>query len=62
MRDRERERERERESGVRYARKIHILAVLFCWFEWRAAVPSLRARDCTAAEKEALNLAFVGIP
>ncbi|KAK3249090.1 transcriptional repressor [Cymbomonas tetramitiformis] len=25
-------------------------------------IPSLRARDCSATEKEALNYAFVGVP
>ena len=29
------------------------------WSIWMASVPSLRARDCSANEKDALNVAFV---
>jgi hypothetical protein len=29
---------------------------------WMFTVPSLRARECTAAEKDALNLLFLAIP
>ena len=32
------------------------------WSIWMLTVPSLRARDCSKAEKEVLNLLFVGLP
>ena len=32
------------------------------WCLWIFTIPSLRARDCSAAEKDALNLLFLGIP
>ena len=32
------------------------------WCLWIFTIPSLRARDCAAAEKDALNLLFLGIP
>lgn len=32
------------------------------WTLWIFTVPSLRARDCSAAEKDALNLLFIGLP
>ena len=32
------------------------------WSIWMFTVPSLRARECTASEKDALNLLFLAIP
>lgn len=32
------------------------------WSLWMFTVPSLRARDCDAAEKDALNLLFIALP
>lgn len=32
------------------------------WSAWMFTVPSLRARDCPAAEKDALNILFILIP
>ena len=32
------------------------------WSIWMFTVPSLRARECDAAEKDALNLLFLAIP
>lgn len=32
------------------------------WSLWIFTVPSLRARDCSKAEKDALNLLFLAIP
>ncbi len=32
------------------------------WSIWMFTVPSLRARECTAPEKDALNLLFLAIP
>ena len=32
------------------------------WSVWMFAVPSLRARECDAREKDALNFLFVAIP
>jgi hypothetical protein len=32
------------------------------WSTWMFTVPSLRARDCPPAEKDALNLLFLAIP
>lgn len=41
----------------------HVLyAVCSMWTLWIFTVPSLRARDCSAAEKDALNLLFIGLP
>ncbi|GAQ86189.1 resistance to phytophthora 1 [Klebsormidium nitens] len=39
-----------------------IARLLGMWSVWMLAVPSLRARDCSAPEKEALNYLFVLIP
>jgi len=36
--------------------------LLGMWSIWIFVVPSLRARDCGAREKDALNIAFVGMP
>jgi len=36
--------------------------LLGMWSLWIFSVPSLRARDCTKAEKDALNYAFLAIP
>ena len=32
------------------------------WSAWMFAVPSLRARDCSKTEKDALNVLFLAIP
>ena len=32
------------------------------WSVWMFTVPSLRARDCGAKEKDALNVLFIAIP
>lgn len=32
------------------------------WSIWMFTVPSLRARECTSTEKDALNLLFLAIP
>ncbi len=32
------------------------------WSIWMFTVPALRARDCSAAEKDALNILFLLIP
>lgn len=32
------------------------------WGMWMFTIPSLRARECTAAEKDALNLLFLAVP
>lgn len=32
------------------------------WSVWMFTIPALRARECTAAEKEALNLLFLLVP
>eukprot|EP00192_Tetraselmis_astigmatica_P019893 CAMPEP_0117681124 /NCGR_PEP_ID=MMETSP0804-20121206/18780_1 /TAXON_ID=1074897 /ORGANISM="Tetraselmis astigmatica, Strain CCMP880" /LENGTH=188 /DNA_ID=CAMNT_0005490791 /DNA_START=315 /DNA_END=881 /DNA_ORIENTATION=- len=39
-----------------------IARLMGMWSIWMFTVPSLRARECTPAEKEALNLLFVAIP
>mmetsp|Transcript_3739 Transcript_3739/g.9430 ORF Transcript_3739/g.9430 Transcript_3739/m.9430 type:complete len:251 (-) Transcript_3739:90-842(-) len=39
-----------------------IARMLGMWSVWMLAVPSLRARDCSSEEKDALNLLFVAIP
>lgn len=39
-----------------------IARLLGMWSVWMFTVPSLRARECTAAEKDALNLLFLAIP
>lgn len=39
-----------------------IARLLGMWSIWMFTVPSLRARECTAAEKDALNLLFLAIP
>ena len=40
------------------------MAFLLCrmWSIWMFTVPALRARECPAAEKEALNYLFLLIP
>jgi hypothetical protein len=32
------------------------------WAIWMFTIPSLRAKECTANEKEALNYLFLGVP
>jgi len=32
------------------------------WSIWMFTIPSLRARECTASEKDALNLLFLAVP
>ena len=39
-----------------------IARLMGMWSPWMLAVPSLRARDCSAAEKDALNILFLLIP
>ena len=39
-----------------------IARLMGMWSVWMFTVPSLRARDCSAREKDALNLLFVAIP
>lgn len=39
-----------------------IARLLGMWSIWMFTVPSLRARECTATEKDALNLLFLAIP
>ena len=39
-----------------------IARLMGMWSVWMFTVPSLRARDCDAKEKDALNLLFVAIP
>ncbi len=39
-----------------------IARLMGMWSLWMFTVPSLRARECTAAEKDALNLLFLAIP
>ena len=39
-----------------------IARLMGMWSVWMFTVPSLRARDCAAKEKDALNLLFVAIP
>jgi len=36
--------------------------LLGMWSIWMFTIPSLRARECTSTEKDALNLLFVGVP
>ena len=42
--------------------RSHVPRVCRMWCLWIFTIPSLRARDCAAAEKDALNLLFLGIP
>lgn len=42
--------------------KPSIARLLGMWSLWIFTVPSLRARDCSNAEKDALNLLFIAIP
>jgi len=42
--------------------KPDIARLLGMWSIWIFTIPSLRARDCTAAEKDALNLLFLAVP
>ena len=39
-----------------------IARLMGMWSVWMFTVPSLRARECEATEKDALNLLFVAIP
>jgi|TARA_B110000977_G_scaffold42786_1_gene57927 hypothetical protein len=39
-----------------------IARLMGMWSVWMFAVPSLRARECDDAEKEALNVLFIAIP
>ena len=39
-----------------------IARLMGMWSLWMFTVPSLRARDCDAKEKDALNLLFVAMP
>ena len=39
-----------------------IARLIGMWSIWMFTVPSLRARECTASEKDALNLLFIAIP
>ena len=39
-----------------------IARLIGMWSIWMFTVPSLRARECTAPEKDALNLLFLAIP
>jgi hypothetical protein len=39
-----------------------IARLMGMWSVWMFTVPSLRARDCGAKEKDALNLLFIAIP
>ena len=39
-----------------------VTRALGMWSVWMLTVPSLRARACSKAEKDALNLLFVGLP
>lgn len=32
------------------------------WAIWMLTIPALRARECTAREKDALNYLFAGMP
>lgn len=36
--------------------------LLGMWSIWTFTIPSLRARECTAKEKDALNLLFIAVP
>jgi len=42
--------------------KPDIARLLGMWSVWMFTVPSLRARDCAADEKDALNVLFLAIP
>jgi len=42
--------------------KPDIARLLGMWSIWMFTVPSLRARECTSTEKDALNLLFLAIP
>ena len=42
--------------------KPDIARLLGMWSIWMFTVPSLRARECTQQEKDALNLLFLAIP
>ncbi|KAL6759311.1 hypothetical protein V8C86DRAFT_2434225 [Haematococcus lacustris] len=39
-----------------------IARLLGMWSIWMFTIPSLRAKECTAKEKDALNVLFVGMP
>ena len=39
-----------------------IARLIGMWSIWMFTVPSLRARECTSAEKDALNVLFLAIP
>jgi hypothetical protein len=39
-----------------------IARLIGMWSIWMFTVPSLRARECTASEKDALNVLFLAIP
>jgi hypothetical protein len=39
-----------------------IARLLGMWSMWMFTVPSLRARDCPATEKDALNVLFLAVP
>ena len=39
-----------------------IARLMGMWSVWMFAVPSLRARDCSPKEKDALNILFIAIP
>ena len=39
-----------------------VMRALGMWSVWMLTVPSLRARACSKAEKDALNLLFVALP
>lgn len=39
-----------------------IARLIGMWSVWMFTIPALRARECTAAEKEALNLLFLLVP
>ena len=39
-----------------------IARLMGMWSIWMFTIPSLRARECTAAEKDALNLLFLAVP
>lgn len=56
-------------SFVEWQRMNKHLQFLVCcffgcrmWSIWMFTVPSLRARDCTNNEKDALNILFLAIP
>lgn len=39
-----------------------IARLMGMWSIWMFTIPSLRARECTAVEKDALNLLFLAVP